>query len=75
VVNFTRLGFGVVDKWLRPELHARLKERLHASLKQGLRKEMGGKPQGIFGDEWPEFVNHGEPKLLQQLQVCAGGGQ
>mmetsp|Transcript_27593 Transcript_27593/g.55539 ORF Transcript_27593/g.55539 Transcript_27593/m.55539 type:complete len:589 (+) Transcript_27593:71-1837(+) len=66
VVNFTRLGFGVVDA--PPELHERLKERLHASLKQGLRKEMGGKPQGIFGDEWPEFVNHGEPKLLQQLQ-------
>lgn len=66
MINFTKLGFDVVDA--PPELHARMKERLHTALSQGLRKEMGGKPQGIFGDEWPEFVNHGEPRLLQQLQ-------
>jgi hypothetical protein len=63
VKNFTELGFAVVDG--PPELYARLKKRLHDAMESGgARLEMSGKPQGIYGDNVPEFVNHGNENLL-----------
>ena len=66
VRNFTRLGFDVVDA--PPDLHQRLRQRLHAGIEKGARREMGGKPQGIYGDTVPDFVNHGEASVLEQLK-------
>jgi hypothetical protein len=67
VKNFTELGFAVVSA--PPDVHARLKERLHKAMDSGAaHKEMGGKPQGIFGDNYPDFVQHGERDLLKELQ-------
>jgi hypothetical protein len=66
VRNFTRLGFDVVDA--PRELHQRLRQRLLEGIGKGARREMGGKPQGIYGDRVPDFVNHGEGTVLQQLK-------
>jgi hypothetical protein len=58
VKNFTELGFAVVDS--PPELYARMKKRLHDSMASGkTRIEQSGKPQGIYGDNVPLFVDHG----------------
>jgi hypothetical protein len=63
VRNFTRLGFDIVD--VDPELHARLKARLHASLETA---KTEGEVQGIYGDLLPKMVPHGVKDLLAQLQ-------
>jgi hypothetical protein len=66
VKNFTELGFAVVDAPV--ELHARLRDRARAGIEAGAREEMNGKPQGIFGENVPHFVNHGERDILGQIQ-------
>jgi len=68
VKNFTDLGFAVVNA--PTELHQRLKAKLHASLEaKSFRSEMNGRPaQGIYGDTYPDFVDHGERSILQELQ-------
>jgi len=65
VKNLTENGFRVVD--VDPELHARLKQRLHTQ-RGTARRESTQKLQGIYGPTIPKFVSHGEPQLLTRLQ-------
>ena len=64
VPNYTKNGFDVVD--IPHDLWQRMRDRLHEQLPKARRES---DVQGIYGDERPRMVGHGEGRnLLSELQ-------
>ena len=62
--NYTKNGFDVVD--IPHDLWQRMRDRLHEQLPKARRES---DVQGIYGDERPRMVGHGEGRnLLSELQ-------
>ena len=63
-LNYTKNGFDVVD--IPHDLWQRMRDRLHEQLPKARRES---DVQGIYGDERPRMVGHGEGRnLLSELQ-------